>query len=162
MDIQSVHPKVSQVICEALGRDPEPLDLESRLIDDLGAESIDYLDILFRLERAFGVKIPRGQITREARGELADDEFEKDGQVTPAGLLRLRAYLTEVPAERIRPGLKVGEIPTLFNVQTFCKLVARAVAARDSGLRPVAPVSSPGSAPAGPPAGQAGPAPQNV
>jgi acyl carrier protein len=126
MDVQTVHPKVSQVICEALGKDPKPLDLSARLIDDLGAESIDYLDILFRLERTFGVKIPRGQIAKDARGELSEEEFQQGGVLTPAGLERLRAYLTEVPAERFRQGLKVGEIPTLFTVETFCRLVVRA------------------------------------
>jgi acyl carrier protein len=126
MDIESVRPKVSQVICEALGRDVEPLKLDARLIDDLGAESIDYLDILFRLERAFGVKIPRGQIAREARGELSEEEFQQDGVVTASGLERLRIHLSEVPKERIKPGLKVGDIPTLFTVETFCKLVLKA------------------------------------
>jgi len=132
MDIESVRPKVSQVICEALGRDAEPLKLDARLIDDLGAESIDYLDILFRLERAFGVKIPRGQIAREARGELSEEEFQQDGVVTGAGLERLRIHLSEVPKERIKPGLKVGDIPTLFTVETFCRLVVKAVAAKES------------------------------
>src|SRR5262249_51998605 len=126
MDIQSVHPKVSQVICEALGRDPESLRLDARLIRDLGAESIDYLDILFRLERAFGVKIPRGQITREARGDLTEEQFQEGGLVTPAGLARLRAHLTGRPPESTRPGPRIGDVPTLFNVETFCKLVVRA------------------------------------
>lgn len=127
MDAQSVHPKVSQVICEALGRDPSPLDLKARLIEDLGAESIDYLDILFRLERAFGVKIPRGQIAKEARGTLSEEAFQQGGNLTPQGLERLRNYLSEVPPERFHAGLKVGEIPTLFTVETFCKLVIRAM-----------------------------------
>ncbi len=127
VDVQTVHPKVSQVICEALGKDPAPLALTDRLIDDLGAESIDYLDILFRLERTFGVKIPRGQITKEARGELSEADFQQGGVLTPAGLERLRAFLGEVPPERFRPGLKVGEIPTLFTVETFCRLVVRAL-----------------------------------
>ena len=127
MDVASVHPKVSQVICEALGRDAAELELSARLIDDLGAESIDYLDILFRLERTFGVKIPRGQITKEARGALSEEEFQQGGVLTPAGLERLRGYLSEVPAERFKPGLKVGEIPMLFTVETFCRLVLRAL-----------------------------------
>jgi len=126
MDIQSLHPKVSQVICEALGRDIETLPLAARLIDDLGAESIDYLDIVFRLERTYGVKIPRGQITKDARGDLGEAEFQQGGVLTERGLERLKAFLPEVPAERFRPGLKVGEIPTLFTVETFCRLVLRA------------------------------------
>jgi len=131
MDHQAVYSKVSSVICEALGRDSEPLRPDARLIEDLGAESIDYLDIVFRLERAFAVKIPRGQITKDARGDLSEEEFQRDGTLTPAGLDRLRAYLSEVPAERFKPGLKAGEIPTLFTVETFSKLVLRALEARE-------------------------------
>ena len=126
MSYEHVHPKVSQVICDALGRDAETLSLNARLIQDLGAESIDYLDIIFRLERAFGVKIPRGQIVKDARGDLSEEEFQRDGVVTEQGLDRLRKYLTEVPPATFKPGLKTGEIPTLFNVETFCKLVLRA------------------------------------
>jgi acyl carrier protein len=136
MDVQTIHPKVSQVICEALGRDQEALPLSARLIDDLGAESIDYLDIVFRLERIYGVKIPRGQITKDARGDLTEEEFQRGGVLTEKGLGRLRTYLSEVPAERFHPGLKVGEIPMLFTVETFCKVVLRAVeksAAQASG-----------------------------
>jgi len=125
-EMEAVHAKVSEIICEALGRDPETLDLSARLIEDLGAESIDYLDIVFRLERAFRVKIPRGQITREARGDLSEEEFQNGGVLSPRGLEQLRRYLAEVPPENIQPGLKVGDIPGLFNVETFCKLVVRA------------------------------------
>ena len=52
------------------------MKLDASLINDLGAESIDFLDIVFRLERAFKVKIPRGKIVEEARGDLSEAEFE--------------------------------------------------------------------------------------
>jgi acyl carrier protein len=99
--------------------------LEASLINDLGAESIDFLDIIFRLERAFKVKIPRGKIVEEARGELAEAQFESSGVVTDAGVARLKLFLNEVPADRFKTPLKTAEIPKLFTVETFCKMVIR-------------------------------------
>ena len=68
-EIMAVFPKVAEIMADALGCEIERVKLEASLIDDLGAESIDFLDIVFRLERAFKVKIPRGKIVEEARGE---------------------------------------------------------------------------------------------
>jgi hypothetical protein len=99
--------------------------LESSLIADLGAESIDFVDILFRLQRLFQVKIPRGRIVEEARGDLSESDFEKGGVVTPAGEARLRSFLSEVPPDRFSSPLNVADIPRLFTIETFCKLVIR-------------------------------------
>lgn len=125
-DVQSVYPKVAQTIAAALGCDIEQLRLDVPLIEDLDAESIDFLDIVFRLERGFKIKIPRGKIIEDARGELSEADFERKGTLTDAGLKRLREYLSEVPAERFRSLMKVGDIPLLFTVETFCKVVVRA------------------------------------
>jgi acyl carrier protein len=81
---------------------------------------------VFRLERAFKVKIPRGKIIEDARGDLPEAAFEQKGLVTDAGLSTLRSFLSEVPAERIKPPLKVADVPRLFTPQTFAKLVIRA------------------------------------
>jgi acyl carrier protein len=124
-EIQAVFPKVAATMADALGCDVEKVKPDSSLIDDLGAESIDFLDIVFRLERAFKVKIPRGKIVEESRGDLSEAEFEQGGQVTPAGLERLKSYLSEVPADRIPSPLPVAHIPRLFTTVTFCKLVLR-------------------------------------
>jgi len=96
------------------------------LIEGLDAESIDFLDLVFRLERAFGVKIPRGKIVEDARGDLAESDFEQKGIVTEAGLARLKEFLNEVPADRIKTPMKAAEIPRLFTPETFCKVVIRA------------------------------------
>jgi acyl carrier protein len=127
--VAEVYPRVRQAIADALACDLERVGLETRLIDDLRAESIDFLDILFRLERGFKIKIPQGKILSDARGGLSESEFERDGVLTPAGLARLREVLREVPAERFRGGLKLADVPRLFTVETFCKIVVRALAA---------------------------------
>jgi len=125
-EVLAVHPKVAEVMADALACDVEQLGLDVPLIDGLNAESIDFLDMVFRLERAFKVKIPRGKIVEDARGELSEAEFERKGVLTEAGLARLRAYLSEVPAERFHSPMKVADVPRLFTVETFCRLVVRA------------------------------------
>jgi acyl carrier protein len=125
-EIAAVYPKVAETIADALGCDVGDVALNASLIEDLDAESIDFLDLVFRLERAFKIKIPRGKIVEEARGELSEAEFEQKGIVTDAGIARLRTFLTEVPAEKIKAPLKAAEIPRLFTPETFCKVVLRA------------------------------------
>ena len=125
-DIDAVFPKVAQIIADALGCDVEDVKPKVPLIEGLDAESIDFLDLVFRLERGFGVKIPRGKIVEDARGTLSEAEFESKGIVSEAGLARLRDFLGEVPAERIASPLKAADIPRLFTPETFCKVVIRA------------------------------------
>ena len=125
-EIQAVYPTVAQTIADALGCDVDQVKLEVSLIEGLDAESIDFLDLVFRLERAFKIKIPRGKIVEDARGDLPEAEFEQKGVVTDAGMQRLRAFLTEVPADRFVTPLKVADVPRLFTTETFCKLVVRA------------------------------------
>ncbi|MEO8847228.1 MAG: acyl carrier protein [Casimicrobiaceae bacterium] len=125
-EIDAVFPKVAEVIADALGCDIPDVKPDSSLIEDLDAESIDFLDLVFRLERAFKVKIPRGKIVEDARGDLAESDFEQKGIVTDAGIARLRQFLSEVPPERIKTPLKAADIPRLFTPETFCKVVLRA------------------------------------
>lgn len=127
MNVDSVYPKVREIIADVLVIEEEEISLHSRLIADLGAESIDFLDLVFQLEKEFSIKIPRGQLEKNARGDLAEDEFEKGGVLTPNGMLALKNYLNEVPEEHFKANMKVNEIPMLFTVETFCKLIVNAV-----------------------------------
>ena len=125
-EIMAVYPKVAETMADALGCDVEDIEPDVSLIEGLDAESIDFLDMVFRLERAFKIKIPRGKIVENARGDLPETEFEHNGIVTEKGLAQLREYLSEVPAERFKTPMKVAGIPRLFTPTTFCKLVVRA------------------------------------
>ena len=125
-EIMAVYPKVAETMADALGCDVEDVKPKVSLIEDLDAESIDFLDMVFRLERAFKVKIPRGKIVENARGDLPESEFEQNGIVTEKGLVQLREYLSEVAADRFKTPMKVADIPRLFTPTTFCKLVVRA------------------------------------
>ena len=132
MDIANIYPKVREIIADVLVIDEDKISLSSRLIGDLGAESIDFLDLVFQLEKGFGIKIPRGQLEKNARGALAEQDFEQNGVLTAQGLQALKAYLTEVPEASFKDALKVNEIPMLFTVETFCKLVASALHAQSA------------------------------
>jgi acyl carrier protein len=125
-EIDAVFPKVAETMADALGCDVEDIKPKVSLIEGLDAESIDFLDMVFRLERAFKIKIPRGKIVENARGDLPESEFEQKGIVTEKGLAQLKAYLSEVPPERFKTPLKAADIPRLFTPETFCKLVIRA------------------------------------
>jgi acyl carrier protein len=125
-DIAAVYPTVAETIADALGCDLDEVKPDASLIEDLGAESIDFLDMIFRLERAFKVKIPRGKIVENARGTLSEAEFEQNGVLTDTGFAQLRTYLSEVPEARFRKPTKVKDIPRLFTPETFCKLVLAA------------------------------------
>src|SRR5450432_3196942 len=109
-EIMAIFPKVAATMADALGCEVEEVKPDSSLINDLGAESIDFLDIVFRLERAFKVKIPRGKIIEDARGTLSESEFESGGVVSDAGVARLKSFLNEVPADRFPSPLKVAEL----------------------------------------------------
>jgi acyl carrier protein len=126
MNVESVYPKVREIIADVLVIDKEDIALSSRLIGDLGAESIDFLDLVFQLEKEYGIKIPRGQLEKNACGNLSEDAFEKGGVLTPEGLQALKNYLSEAPAHYFKPSMKVAEIPLLFTVETFCKLIVSA------------------------------------
>ncbi len=130
MNIDSVYPKVRDIIADVLVIDESEIALNSRLIADLGAESIDFLDLVFQLEKEYSIKIPRGQLEKNARGDLTEEEFEKGGVLTAKGLVALKSYLNEVPAEYFKDNMKVNEIPMLFTVETFCKLIVAAVNAQ--------------------------------
>jgi acyl carrier protein len=113
-------------VADVLAIDESEVEPDGSLINDYGGESIDFLDLVYRLEREFKVKIPRGQIEKEARGALEDEAFAENGKLTEEGMVQLKEYLAEVPEERFKDGMSVVAIPTLFTVQTFCKLVLRA------------------------------------
>ncbi|MDF1738707.1 MAG: acyl carrier protein [Verrucomicrobiales bacterium] len=124
-EIDAIYPQVADIIADALGCDEDEVKPDSSLINDLDAESIDFLDIVFRLEREFKVKIPRGKAVEEARGELSEEEFEQGGVVTDAGFEKIKSFMTEVPADRFSSPMKSAEIPKLFTTETFCKMVIR-------------------------------------
>jgi acyl carrier protein len=121
-DSADIPEAVRRVVAETLRLPLDKVELDSNLMTDLAVESIDLLDIVFRLEAAFDVEITRGAIEAAARGNMSDDEFAPDGIISERGLARLRELMPE-SSTRIQPGLRPGQIPQLFTVRTFAKIV---------------------------------------
>ncbi len=123
--------KVQRAFAEALGLEEDEVEPHHRVIGDLEAESLDFLDIAFRLERAFDIKIPRGGIESAARegGDGVDD----NGVLTADGIARLAEAMPEVPREEFREGLRVTEIAELFRVATFYNLVVKLIEDKAAG-----------------------------
>ncbi len=125
MDNQEICNGVKEAIVEALGVDPEEVEENSSLFSDLGAESLDLLDIVFRLEKTFGIKIPKSGIQQDvlkAEG-IKEEDVVVDGALTALGAEKLRENMKEVDGEKIQEGFRVDDIPTLFTVQTFVNIV---------------------------------------
>lgn len=120
---EKIWEKVRTAFAEALGLDEDEIAYDARVIGDLGAESLDFLDIAFRLERAFDIKIPRGGIEKTAQSGMGDEAYEVAGVLTPLALEKLAAAMPEIPREEFREGLRTSEVATLFRVATFYNMV---------------------------------------
>ncbi len=120
--------RVRKVIAESLCVELEDVSRKSNLIKDLGAESIDFLDIMFRLEKEFDIKIPQREIERQARGDMQPEEFEVDGILKPKGVERLKILIPEIDPTSWRDGMALRELPALFTVAVFCGIVERKLA----------------------------------
>ena len=107
--------KVSEQLQDALGLDEDEVTPDATLTGDLGAESIDFLDIVLRLEKEFGIKIPRGELFPENLA-AADSDFVRDGVVTPEGLEELRTKMPHADVDGFAADPKVDNMPELFTV----------------------------------------------
>jgi len=117
-----IYTKVSATLVEALNVDEDEISPSSTLQGDLGAESIDFLDIVFRLEREFAIKIPRGELFPEAIFQ-GDPEFVKDGKVTDKGLEELRQKMPFADIGKFERNPEVTAISDLFTVDMIAKYV---------------------------------------
>jgi acyl carrier protein len=120
---------VRRCIAQSLSLELEKVTLDSNLMDDLGADSLAFLDIVFRLEQEFTIQITRGEMERAAKGDMSDEDFAPGGVISDAGLERLRTLIPE-SAHRISSGLRPGQILTLFTVRTFLNMVEGKLAGR--------------------------------
>ena len=130
---QEIEDNVRAIVAESLAIPASDVPPDVSLIGELGAESLDFLDIVFKLERTYGIQVTRGELERAARGDMSDDEFAPGGAISEAGLARLRELMPEV-ADQIKPGLHPGQILSLFTVQTFVHLVVGKLAQRTSNV----------------------------
>jgi len=120
--------KVQETLVDALGVDDEEVTPEATLNGDLGAESIDFLDIVFRLEKNFNIKIPRGELFPE-NFAAADTTFVADGKVTEAGLAELKARMPHADVDKFAADPKIENIQELFTVDMIVNFLERKLAA---------------------------------
>ncbi|MDA0809014.1 MAG: acyl carrier protein [Planctomycetota bacterium] len=113
--------KVQETLVDALGVDDDEVTEEATLVDDLGAESIDFLDIVFRLEKNFGIKIPRGELFPE--NLAADASFVEDGKVTEEGIATLKEKMPHADIDSFADDPKVENIQSLFTVNMIVNFV---------------------------------------
>jgi acyl carrier protein len=123
-----IYTKVSATLVEALNVDEDEISPQSTLQGDLGAESIDFLDIVFRLEREFGIKIPRGELFPESIFQ-GDPEFVQDGKVTEKGLQELRARMPFADLSSFEKNPEVSRLSDLFTVELIARYIQGKLAA---------------------------------
>ncbi len=124
---EEVFTRVQGALVEALGVDEEEVTSGARLVGDLGAESIDFLDIVFRLEKAFDIKIPRGELFPE--DILTNAQFVQNGKVTAEGLKQLAARMPFADLSTFSANPVVQDFGNLLTVQDMCRYVESKVGA---------------------------------
>ena len=112
---QEILEKIQQILSSALGVDRDEVRPEASLTRDLGAESIDFIDIIFRLERAFDIKIPSGELF--PGNLLNDDRFVQGGVVTADGLTELKVKVPYLDVDSFSRDPQVARLAEFFTVQ---------------------------------------------
>jgi acyl carrier protein len=120
---EDISARVTRVLVEALSVDEDEVRPASTLQGDLGAESIDFLDIVFRLEREFDIKIPRGELFPESVFQ-GDPEFVRDGRVTDRGMAELRARMPYADLSGFDHDRRLDGVPDLFTVALVNRYIA--------------------------------------
>ncbi|MEM8739800.1 MAG: acyl carrier protein [Planctomycetota bacterium] len=121
MTYDEVYDKVQEVLEDALGVDEDEVTKEATLVGDLGAESIDFLDIVFRLEKAFGIKIDQSELFPD--NVLTDPAYVQDGKVTDTGMAELRARLPHANLDAFDESRDVETFSEVFTVDAVVKFV---------------------------------------
>jgi acyl carrier protein len=119
---EEVFEKVQTALVDALGVDEEEVTPEATLVGDLGAESIDFLDIVFKLEKSFGITIPREELSPE--DILTNSQYVKDGTVTPEGLHELKQRMPWADLSKFEQNPRVQDFGNLLTVGDMCNYVA--------------------------------------
>jgi acyl carrier protein len=118
---EEIYSKVTTVLVDALGVDESEIRPDAVIRDDLGAESIDFLDIQFRLEKAFGIKIPKGDMFPE--NLESDERFVQNGKVTPAGIAELKKRMPQSDFTEFEKDPELEKMSRLFTVDAIVNYI---------------------------------------
>jgi acyl carrier protein len=128
MTHDEIYKKVQALIADSLGADEDEVTPAAVLRDDLGAESIDYLDIQFRLEKEFGIKIEKGEMFSP---ELANDPtFVQEGKITPQGITVLKQRMPFANVAQLEADPELDNMSKLFTPESITKFVEQKLAAK--------------------------------
>jgi acyl carrier protein len=117
---------VQEAVVGALGVDEDEASPDATLMDDLGAESIDLLDILFRIERSTGIKIQAADLSTYIQGGIPDEEFADGNEmISEKGLEQLKKVMPQIDPDSLRGNLEAEKVITLFTVQNLADMVAQ-------------------------------------
>ena len=121
MTKEEVFEKVKEVLTAALAVDDDEVTLEAKLSEDLGAESIDYLDITFQLEKAFGIKIPKGELLPD--NLFSNPEFVQNGRMTEKGIAELKSRMGFADLSKFEADPDINKFRDIFTVDTLVRYV---------------------------------------
>lgn len=121
-----VFDKVKDALVDALGVEDEEVTEDATMVGDLGAESIDFLDIVFKLEKSFGIQIPRDELFPD--DILTNAEYIQDGKVTPSGIEQLKKRMPFADLEKFEKNPMVQDFGNLLTVSDLCRYVESKVA----------------------------------
>ncbi len=127
MTREEIYESVKEVLVEALGVDDDEVTPKAIITSDLGAESIDFLDIVFQLEQAFGFKIAQGELFPE--GVASDPEYVQDGKVTDRGIADLKAKMPHFDFAPVEADRKIESVAKIFTVDAIVSFCQRKLAA---------------------------------
>ena len=118
---EEIFEKVQAALVDALGVDDDEVTPDATMVGDLGAESIDFLDIVFKLEKAFGINIPREELFPD--DILTNAAYVKDGKVTDEGLSELKSRLPWADLSKFEQNPRVQDFGNLLTVNDLCRYV---------------------------------------
>jgi acyl carrier protein len=128
MTRDEIYTKVRDVLVDALAVDEDEVTPQATLTGDLGAESIDFLDIVFKIEQAFGFKIAQGELFPE--NVQNDPEFVRDGKVTPKGIAALKDRMPHADFTALERDPEIGKVGEIFTVDSLVRFVERKLASK--------------------------------
>ena len=135
MTEKEIFEKLLPLVREVTGAREDQITMESCLMRDLGAESLDLMDFAFLIEEEFDVTIEPDEFEQEASERMPAGVYERDGYLTEEALRELKKALPEVPSEKLAPGLKAIELPSVLSVAVFVHLIQRKLAERGNKAR---------------------------
>jgi len=122
MSRDEIYDEVKEVLVDALGLDDGEVTESATLMGDLGAESIDFLDIVFRLEKSFGIKIPREELF-PGESLMNNPEYVSNGKLTAKGIAELKAKMPHTDISTFQDDPDVNKLPDLFTVAAVVNFV---------------------------------------